>query len=81
MAVCYDKLWKILIDKKMSKTELSKAVGMSSSTLAKLTKEEHVAMPVVEKICAELECNIADMMEFKDLGEIKEKLHKKKDCN
>ena len=40
MAVCYNNLWKLLIDKRMNKTELANAIGISSSTLAKLTKEE-----------------------------------------
>ena len=75
MAVCYNNLWKLLIDKRMKKTELCKAIGASSSTLAKLTKEEYVAMSILEKICAELDCNISDVMEFTDLDEVKEKMH------
>lgn len=76
MAVCYNNLWKLLIDKRMNKSELCKATGISSSTMAKLTKEEHVAMPVLEKICAVLDCNIADVMEFKDLDKVKEEMQK-----
>lgn len=76
MAVSYNNLWKLLIDKKMNKSELCKATGMSSSTMAKLTKEEHVAMPILEKICAVLECNIVDVMEFKELEKVKEELEK-----
>lgn len=75
MAVCYNNLWKLLIDKKMNKSELCKATGISSSTMAKLTKEEHVAMPILEKICAELECNISDVMEFKELDKVKAEMH------
>lgn len=75
MAVSYNNLWKLLIDKRMNKSELCKAIGISSSTMAKLTKEEYVAMPILEKICAELDCNIADVMEFKELDVVKEKLH------
>lgn len=77
MAVSYNNLWKLLIDKRMNKSELAKAIGVSSSTMAKLTKEEHVAMQVLEKICAELDCNITDVMEFKDLEPIKEQLRAK----
>jgi len=76
MAVCYNNLWKLLIDKRMNKTELCIATGISSSTMAKLTKEEYVALPILEKICAELDCNIVDVMEFTDLGKVKENMHK-----
>ncbi len=76
MAVCYNKLWKLLIDKRMNKTELAKAIGISSSTLAKLTKEEYVALQVLERICAELDCNISDVVEFTDLDKVKEEMHK-----
>ena len=64
MAVSYNKLWKLLIDKKMNKTELRDKVGMSSSTLAKLSKDQKVAMPVLERICKELKCDVGDIMEF-----------------
>lgn len=76
MAVSYNNLWKLLIDKRMNKSELCKAIGISSSTMAKLAKEEYVALPILEKICAELECNISDVMEFKELDKVKEKMHK-----
>lgn len=62
--VSYDKLWKLLIDKKMKKTELGKITGLSTSTVAKLGKNEYVAMPVLGKICKQLKCNIEDVMEF-----------------
>ena len=64
MAISYNKLWKILIDKNMTKTELRDRVGMSSSTLAKLSKNQEVAMTVLERICMELQCDIGDIMEF-----------------
>lgn len=76
MAVNYNNLWKLLIDKKMKKTELAKLAGMSSNTLARLTKEEHVAMPVLERICAVLDCNISDVMCFTELESVKEELNK-----
>jgi DNA-binding Xre family transcriptional regulator len=75
MAVSYNNLWKLLIDKKMNKSELCKKVKISSSTMAKMTNEEVVAMPVLEKICAELECNIGDIVSFTELQEVKKKLH------
>ena len=48
---------------------------ISSSTMAKMTNEEMVAMPILEKICAELECNIGDIVEFTELDEVKKKIH------
>jgi putative transcriptional regulator len=75
MAVSYNNLWKLMIDKKINKSELCKLVKISSSTMAKMTNEEMVAMPILEKICAELECNIGDIVEFTELDEIKKKIH------
>lgn len=64
MKVSYDKLWKMLIDKKMNKTELREKATISSSTLAKLGKEEIVSDDVLKKICDVLECKPVDIMEF-----------------
>ena len=64
MKFSYNKLWKLLIDKKMKKSDLRKRAGISSSSLAKLTKDENVTTEVLAKICQELQCNIADIMEF-----------------
>ena len=64
MKVSYNKLWKLLIDKKMSKSELRDAVNMSSNTLAKMGKEETVSMEVIMRICKELKCDIGDIMEI-----------------
>ena len=75
MAVSYNNLWKLMIDRRINKSELCKAIKISSSTMAKLTKEEMVALPVLEKICAELDCNIADVMGFTELDKFKAKLH------
>ena len=75
MAISYNKLWKLMIDKKINKSQLCKKIKISSSTMAKMTNEEMVAMTVLEKICAELECDISDIMEFTDLAEVKKKIH------
>ena len=75
MAVPYNNLWKLMIDKKINKSELCKSVKISSSTMAKMTNEEMVSLSILEKICAELECNISDVMEFTDLKVVKQKLH------
>lgn len=64
MDVSYDKLWKLLIDKKLNKTQMRIATGISSSTLAKLSKGEPVTLEVLEKICEEFHCNIGDIVEF-----------------
>ena len=75
MAVSYNNLWKLMIDKKINKSELCKTVKISSSTMAIMTNEEMVALPILEKICAELECNIGDIMEFTELEDVKKKIH------
>ena len=64
MEISYNKLWKILIDKNMSKTELIKASGISTNAMAKLGKNEEVRIGVLVKICKVLECNVEDIMEF-----------------
>ena len=63
MAVSYDKLWKKLIDKKMTKNALRVQVEMSSSTMAKMSKNETVSMDVMLRICKVLQCNIGDIMD------------------
>lgn len=64
MKMSYNKLWKLLIDKQMKKSDLRKKAGISSSSLAKLTKDENVTTEVLTKICRELKCDVADIMEF-----------------
>lgn len=63
MAVSYSKLWKLLIDKNMNKTDLRLKADIGTATLAKLGKNQPVSMDVIMKICAVLECNIADVMD------------------
>ena len=65
MSVCYDKLWKILIDKKMNRTDLKNAAGISFNVLAKMSREEFVSMESLYKICRVLDCDIGSIMEFK----------------
>ena len=60
---------------KTNKSELCKTLKISSSTMAKMTNEEMVAMSVLEKICAGLECNIGDIVEFTNLDDMKNKIH------
>ncbi len=65
MGYSYDKLWKLLIDKKMNKEELRKRTGMSSTTLARMGKDENVSLDVLGRICKELECDIGDIISYK----------------
>lgn len=65
MAVEYIRLWKLLLDKGMKKTDLKTEAGISSNVLAKLGKNEYVSMETMEKLCISLNCNIEDIMEFK----------------
>ena len=64
MAVCYKKLWKLLIDKNMNKTELRTATGITTTALAKLGRDENVNTEVLAKICQTLDCKIEDIMEL-----------------
>ena len=64
MAVSYNKLWKLLIDKSMTKTQLIKAAGISTNAMAKLGKNEDVRVEVLVKICRTLECTMDDIMEI-----------------
>lgn len=63
MKMCYKKLWKLLIDKDMTKTDLRKAAGISSSSLAKLGKNENVTTDVLVRICEALNVNLNDIAE------------------
>ena len=64
MAISYNGLWKTLIDRGMNKGDLCKITGLSSSTVAKMTNNESVKLSVIERICKELDCNIADVVEY-----------------
>ena len=63
VTINYDKLWKLLIDKKMNKTELKESAGISFNVLAKIGKGETVSMDSLLKICKALDCDVADVME------------------
>ena len=64
MKMSYKKLWKLLIDKDMNKTDLRKAAGISSSSLAKLGKDENVTTDVLLRICKALDCELDDIVEI-----------------
>lgn len=63
MKLSYNKLWKLLIDKGMTKTEMRLKADISTTTLAKLGKNETVSMEVLLKICKVLDCNVGDIMD------------------
>ena len=64
MSVCYNKLWKLLIDRNMSKTQLIKAAKISTNAMAKLGRNEDVRVEVLVKICSTLNCTMDDIMEI-----------------
>ena len=64
MAISYNKLWKLLIDKKMSKADLRRASGIAPNTMTKLNRDDEVSLTVLSKICSVLEVDIGDIMEF-----------------
>jgi len=64
MEICYNNLWKLLIDKRMKKTDLLKVANISTSTLAKLSKDKNVSVEVLGRICVALSCDIGDIMEI-----------------
>ena len=71
MAVSYKKLWKLLIEKDMKKTDLRIKAGISTGALAKLGKNENVNTEILVKICSVLDCGIADIMDIIDTTEEK----------
>ena len=64
MFISYNKLWKLLVDKKMSKADLRKAVGIAPNTLTRLRRDEEVTLSVLIKICETLDVDIGDIMSF-----------------
>lgn len=67
MVISYNKLWKLLIDKKMNKRELKKVSGVSTASIAKLSKGENITTDVLLKICKALNCDITDIMEIEQV--------------
>ena len=64
MAISYNKLWKLLIDRKMSKADLRRAAGIAPNTMTKLNRDEEVTLETLGKICAILNANIGDIVDF-----------------
>jgi DNA-binding Xre family transcriptional regulator len=76
MALSYKKLWKLLIDRDMNKTDLINLTGISQSTVAKLSKGENVNTEILDRICEKLKCDISDIVEF---GEMEDENNGKSD--
>ncbi len=64
MTVSYDKLWKLLIDKRLNRTELKKLSGVSFNVLAKMGRNEYVSLESLHRICSALNCDVGDIMSF-----------------
>jgi len=69
MAVNYNRLWKLLIDNNMNKTQLRKEAEISTNAISKLGKNEMVSLNTLEKICKVLDCNIEDIVQFVEVDE------------
>lgn len=69
MEISYNRLFKLLIDKGMKKTEFAKVAGLTPGTLAKLSKNQTVSMDSLIKICATLDCSFDDIVEIKKTKE------------
>jgi len=65
LVICYNKLWKLLIDRGIKKTELIRLAGVSTNVIARMSKNSPVAMESLVKICTALQCDISDIVEFK----------------
>lgn len=64
MAVCYNKLFKLLIDKKMTNAELSEKAGFSANIITRLKRDQYISLESIEKICGVLSCGVDDILEF-----------------
>ena len=68
MGFSYNRLWKLLIDRGMNKQDLREVIGISPSTMAKMSKGENVSLDVLERICKHLNCKLEDVIEYVDNG-------------
>jgi Predicted transcriptional regulator len=67
MTISYNKLWKLLVDKKMSKAALRRAAGVCPNTMTRLRRDQEVSVTVLWRICAAVNADIGDIMEFVDI--------------
>lgn len=68
MAVQYNRLFKLLIDRKMTNTQLAECAGFSANIITRLKKDKYISMESVEKICIALDCGVDDILEFTGQG-------------
>lgn len=73
MALCYKRLWKLLIDRGMTRTQMRLAAGISTATLAKLSKGEDVNTSILVKICNSLGCGIHEIVENDRYGQVEDR--------
>lgn len=64
VALSYNRMWKLLIDKKMSKADLRKAADIAPNTMTKLRRDEAVSLAILGRICGVLDCDFGDIMEY-----------------
>lgn len=69
MAICYDKLFHMLIDKKLSTVKLKSRAGVSANIITRLKRNEYISIESVEKICRALGCGVDEILEFIDDGQ------------
>ncbi len=65
MAVCYDKLFHLLIDKRMTNAQLADKASISANIITRIKKNEYISLESIEKLCHALECTVDDILEFK----------------
>ena len=65
MAICYDKLFHLMLDRKISNIQLKNMAGISANVITRLKREEYVSIESIEKICLALNCGVDDVLEFK----------------
>jgi DNA (cytosine-5)-methyltransferase 1 len=76
VGISYNKLWKLMIDHNMNKTQLRKEAGLSTNVVAKLSKNDSVSMDTLLRICKVLHCDVGDIVEVTDNTKTGEKLQK-----
>lgn len=64
MAICYDRLFHIMIDKKITNAQLKDMAGISANIITRLKRNEYVSLESIEKICRTLSCSVDDILEF-----------------
>ena len=64
MAICYDRLFHLMIDKKISNAQLKETAGFSANIITRLKRNEYVSIESIERICRVMECGVDDILEF-----------------